>query len=126
MVMIGRKALMLESDPKRHLHIDEYLFEIPHLEAIKIGATENFKKYGYATLVVTLKMYVKSANLLKRQYEELQKKLVSFKNKGKNISELEMQMQKKQVSKFLEMISDYKHKIRTIKHRIAEEEDKNM
>jgi hypothetical protein len=122
-LMIGRKVMALQVEDSRKLHLDGFVFEIPHLDSFKELTMKELKKYGYATLVMTLKAYVKSANILKEQYRDLITMLENAKNR--NIPESQLEAVERKASGFLEMISEYKHKIRKIKHRIAEEERKN-
>ena len=121
--MIGRKIFILEGQDHRHVKLNGLEFEIPHLEEITKDSIKGLQKYGYSALVVTLKMYVKSSNILKQQYEGIKNKIKTARTK--NMSAEEVQAAETKVSKFLEMISDYKHKIRKIKHQITEEE-KNL
>lgn len=118
--MLGQKLMVLASHAHRHKNISGVDFEIPHLEALTTGTTKELKRYGYVTLVMTMKMYVKSSNLIQEQYNNLVDKIKTARNK--NMSSAEIQAAEQKVSKFLEMISDYKHKIRKIKHQITEEE----
>ena len=95
---------------------EEVLLEIPHLEKVKHFTIKNIKKYGHISLVETLRFYIRSSNFLKNKYEEIKIKNIQYRNR------LASDLPEKQVSKFLKMISDYKHKIREIKHKIHEEE----
>src|SRR3989344_4107706 len=93
-------------------------FEIhPYVREIKHITIKNIKKYGHVSLVETLRLYIKSSNFLKNKYEEIKMKNMEYRNR------LASDLPEKQVSKFLKMISDYKHKIREIKHKIHEEEN---
>jgi RAB protein geranylgeranyltransferase component A len=60
--------------------------------------------------------------LLKRNYKAIKTKLVNRINKSKNNIAGELP-EKREVSKFLKMVSEYKHKIKKIKHQILEEEN---
>ena len=70
----------------------EITFEIPYLKEAKHLTLKNIKKHGYSGLV-------------------------GSKSRSKTSS-----ADKQEISKFLKIISDYKHKIREIKHKIKEEE----
>lgn len=116
-VMIGRKLLMFQNG--QILDRGEIIFKIPHFEELKYLITKNIKKHGYKGLVVTIRFYFRSANLLKNKYQEVKIKVKDMRVKNsKNNGE-----QQKEVSKFLKIISEYKHKIREIKHKIKEEEN---
>jgi len=114
--MIGRKLLMLQNG--QILHKETFL-KAPDLEEWKYVMIKNIKKYGYISLVVTIRFYVRSSNLLNSKYKEiklgLQEKLK--RNRGDQSKET------KEVSKFLKMMSEYKHKIRKIKEKVKEEEN---
>jgi hypothetical protein len=118
--MIFRKVMILETKERRQLSGVDFPFEIPHLDDMRSSLVKEVRKYGYATLVLTLRAYVKSVNLLKEQYEEVAKKIESARRK--NMSPAELIRHENRASQFLDMISDYKHKIKKIKHKIAEEE----
>lgn len=117
-IMIGRKLVLLQNG--QTLEREEVSFKIPHLEKIKHLTVKNMKKYGHMSLVTTLRFYVRSMNLLKNKYEETKIKIKNFNTrKDSNGNGAE----KVEVSKFLKMISEYKHKIRAIKQKIHEEEN---
>ena len=98
---------------------ERVVFEIPHLEKVKDLAVKNIKKYGHLSLVVTLRLYIRSTNFFKNKYEEIKIKIknINTKNHANGDSS-----EKIEVSKFLKIISDYKRKIREMKHKIHEEE----
>ena len=87
-------------------------------EEWKHATIKNIKKYSYVRLVGTIRFYVHALNFIKRQYETLKVKVKNIiaKKKKNNVVKTEP-------SKFLKMISDYKHKIRKIRHQINEEEN---
>ena len=119
-LMIFRKVMILQSEERRQLSGIDFPFAIPHLDDMKSSVVKEVKKYGYATLVLTLRAYVKSVNLLKEQYEEVAKKIEIARKKS--MSPAELMRHENRASQFLDMITDYKHKIKRIKHKIAEEE----
>lgn len=95
--------------------------EIPYIREIRHVTVKNIKKYGHISLVATLRFYIRLNNFLKNKYGEIK---IKIKNKLKKSKGLEDgPSEKKEVSGFLKMISDYKRKIREIKHRIHEEEN---
>ncbi|HEY4503208.1 MAG TPA: hypothetical protein VJC14_02135 [Candidatus Paceibacterota bacterium] len=118
--MIGRKLVLVKGGhvaETEHSHIF-----VPDIEKIKQVTTVHAKKYGYAALVTTLRLYIKSSNILKDKYNKLRTKIKERRNRNKGDAEIILEEQK--ANKFLKMISDYKHKIREIKHKIKREEDK--
>lgn len=114
-IMIGRKLAIL--DHEQVLNQEEVLLELPYLTKIKHLTFINIRKYGYSILVTTLRSYIRSTNFLKDTYKEVKIKIQDRNNKNKTDGE------KKEISKFLKIIGEYKQKIREIKHRIKKEED---
>ena|SRR3989344_8829845 len=117
--MIGRKLVLIQN--RQSLNEipaeEDRQFEIhPYIKEVKYITIKNIKKYGHISLVETLRFYIRSSNFLKNKYEEIKIKNIQYRNR------LASDLPEKQVSKFLKMISDYKHKIREIKHKIHEEE----
>jgi len=94
---------------------------VPDLQKIKYLASRGTKKLSYVTLFVTLRFFIKSSNFIKIKsivfIREIKSKLKKFR---KNTSD--ETAEKKEVSKYLKIISEYRQKIRKIKHRIKEEE----
>ena len=116
-IMIGRKLVLLRNG--QVLAREEILFGIPHIEKVKDLFIKNLKKYGHISLVMTIRFYVRSTNLLKNKYGEIKIKIRDMTQKSLHGNSSE----KTEVSKFLKMILDYKRKIREIKHKIHEEEN---
>jgi hypothetical protein len=110
--MIGRKLAFLKNE--QALNHEKDLFELVYFIKIKHKIVINFKKHGYTLLVLIIRFYVQSMNFLKRKYVEIKNK-ISMKTENNT--------EKKEVSKFLKIIKDYKHKIREIKHNIKKEEN---
>jgi len=115
--MLGRKFLMLQNG--QAFEKQELIFKTPHFQEWKYMVIKNIKKYGYAGLVVTIRLYFRSANLLVNKYQEIKIEIKNRYDKKRNKNP----NQQKEVSKFLKVISEYKHKIRKIKHKIKEEEE---
>jgi hypothetical protein len=113
--MIGRKLIRLKDD--EILKRNEVLFNLPYLKKVKHLTLANIKKHGYAGLVGTIRFYVRGVDLLKNKYEEIR---IKIKNKS---MENHLNGEKKEISKFLKIIGDYKNKIREIKHKIKKEEN---
>lgn len=116
--MIGRKLVLLKRG--RASMTEEIMLDIPYLTKWKDEIVKNIKKYGHTSLVATLRFYVRLNNFSKNRYQKLKSKL---KNTDKNQNQQnDGTVEKIESSKFLKMISEYKHKIREIKHKIHEEE----
>ena len=110
--MIGRKLVIIQGNSEI-----VNIKEDPYLEEWKHTTVKNIKKYSYLLLVAIIRTYVHSSNFIKLKYQELK---IKIKEKfGKNKEDAET---KKEASKFLKMISEYKHKIRKIRRQIKEEE----
>lgn len=93
---------------------------VPDLQKIKYLTLKGTKKFGYVILFVTLRFFIKSSNFTKTKGLVLIKEI---KNKlKKNKGSLDETIEKKEVSRYLKIISEYRHKIRVIKHRIKKEE----
>ena len=94
---------------------------VPDLQKIKYLASKGTKKLSYVTLFVTLRFFIKSSSFIKNKSTILAKEIKTrFKKFRKDTSD--ETAEKKEVSKYLKIISEYRHKIRAIKHRIKEEE----
>lgn len=115
--IIGRKLFLIRNG--QVVIREETVLKLPEAEKIKDFILENLKKYGHLGLVEIIRFYVKTINFSKKKYEEIKTKI-----KNKNILKdlNENTVEKVEVSKFLKMISEYKHKIKEIKHKIHEEE----
>lgn len=113
--MIGRKLLILQD--VRGETREEIFLEIPYMEEWKHLTMRGIKKHSYDGLVAVIRLYVRSSNFVKNKYEKI---LREIENKRK---EHIIKRGKKEVSRFLKTVSDYKQKIREIKHRVTEEEE---
>ena len=115
---MGRKLISLKNhENEQIISREETLFELPYLKEVKHLTITNVKKHGYVLLVETVRFYVRGINILQNKYEEIK---IKIKNRGKkNTTDGE----KKEISKFLKIIAEYKHKIREIKHKVKKEEN---
>ena len=114
-VMIGRKLVLLQNGQVSSNK--ETVFEVSHLEKVKHFTITNIKKYEHLILVEVLRFYVRGTNLFKNKYEEIKIKIRNIKMK-RHISG-----EKKEISKLLKIIGEYKSRIKEIKHKIRKEED---
>ncbi|MFA6076864.1 MAG: hypothetical protein WC735_02200 [Candidatus Paceibacterota bacterium] len=114
-IMIGRRLAVLKHE--QDLNHEEILFELPYLKEIKHITIQNTKRHGYALLVMIIRSYVRSADFLKNKYQEVKIKIRNMSIENNTNGE------KKEISKFLKVVGDYKHKIRELKHKIKKEEN---
>lgn len=119
MFMVGKRLILLK---EKQITIDTNVaIDIPDLQDIKIMTFRGLKKYGYITLVILIRFYVIASNFLRKKYQEIKSKiLIAF---DKYTSSKVEGGEKKEVSKFLKTISDYKKQIKRIKNRIEKEEE---
>src|SRR3989344_535250 len=113
-IIFGRKLELLAG--RGGMESDNITIEIPYVAEIKQITIRKVKRFGYVALVTSIRIYFRSSNLLKSRYAEIRDKM---ENAYKNDF---MGIEKKEINKFLKVVSDYKQKIRKIKHRIKEEE----
>ncbi len=113
--MIGRKLAVL--DHEQELNHEEVLVKVPYLKEITHLTVENAKKHGYSLLVVAIRLYIHGVELLKNKYEQIKIKIKNRIKKNNTNGE------KKEISKFLKIIGDYKHKIRELTHKIKKDEN---
>lgn len=116
--MIGRKLSLLKNG--QIIMKSEVVLGTPDIEKIKNLILKNLRKYGHMSLVEIIRFYVKTINFSKEKYEILKTKI---KNKNMKKDSNGNGVEKVEVSKFLKMISEYKHKIRELKNKIHEEEN---
>ena len=117
--MIGKKMIFLKNN---QVIIEEgYTFGAPHVDEIKYVTVKKLKEYGYILVVTTIRFSMKSSKFIKNTSEVVYRKIKDKLLKSKNGIEEEVS-DKKEVSKFLKMVSEYKHKLNRIKHKIKEEE----
>jgi hypothetical protein len=116
-IIIERKLILVGQNRElNNLDIQNTLSEIPIIKELKVLTIRKLKKYVHIGLIIGVRIYVKTNNLISNTYQDLKTK-IKEKLLNKHING-----EKKEISKFLKIISDYKHKIRVIKHRIHEEE----
>ncbi|MFZ2072497.1 MAG: hypothetical protein WAV10_02350 [Minisyncoccia bacterium] len=121
--MIGNKLILLKRGQISNVgNTHKILVEIPDLDEVKHFTSKNFRKYGYITLVNIIRFYVRASHILRQKYEQIKIKTKEKINKyfPKKVSEVT----KKEASGFIKMMSDYKNKIREIKDKIVEEENR--
>jgi hypothetical protein len=110
--MIGKKLVLIRNGNIAH---EELVHKVlPDFQTIKYVVSEKAKKGGYVATVIAVRTYVQSSNFLKNTYTDIKEKIKNWKKTGE-------QIEKKEASKFLKMISDYKYKVKSIKRQIEEE-----
>jgi len=114
--MIGRKLVLVRNGQiisGEHSHPF-----VPDIHRIKHLTRESLKRYSYLTLVEIIRMYVRTVNWTKNKYKEWMIRIENMQRQSsKEINE------QHEGNKFLKIISDYKNKVREIKHKITEEEE---
>ncbi|MBP6883747.1 MAG: hypothetical protein KBC06_00745 [Candidatus Pacebacteria bacterium] len=119
MLMVGRKLAPVRNG---QIFAQEYPHPfVPHIENLKRFSYKSLRKYEHIALVATLRMYVRFSNYTKYSYSVLVAKIKTAINKDRFDGDT---ADKREISKFLKIISDYKKRVRNIKHRIKEEEMK--
>ncbi len=114
--MVGRKLVLLKNG--NITTTEESEIELINLKELKQSVFQTIKKYEHGVLVAIVRFYIKTVGLIKILYKIIKSKIKNiFRKKHKDGSE------KTEVSKFLKVVSEYKRKIREIKHQIKEEEN---
>lgn len=116
-IMIWRELILVKNNQFIRA---EYPHPFVHdLEKIKHLTFKSIKKLGYIILFLVLRFFIKFSNFIKIKTSLLIKKLKSkfIKSKKESLNEAG-----EAGSKYLKIISDYKHKIRKMKKKIKEEE----
>ena len=117
-IMFSRKLVLLKNEGIQIEQVEGVILELPFVKEIKHLTIRQLKRYGYIGVVTSIRLYFRGVNLAKVEYNKIKEKLSSV-DKSKWINDIE----KREVNKFLKVVSNYKHKIRQIKHQIKEEEN---
>ncbi len=122
-LMIGRKFFLLKNTGVHHIHrnAENFLSEILDFDKIKDLTIKNSKKIIHTLIWLILRIYILSLNFINKKRKELALKIKSYLNKN-NHPEIEG---KKEVSKYMKVISEYRQKIKKMKNKIEEEEGIN-
>lgn len=118
-VMIWRELVLVKNGQAARMQHQHAL--ATDLQNLKHLTIKNTKKFGYIAVFEILRFSIKSSNLIKVKSKLIINELVKKFTKNKEDS-LEEVLEKKEVSKYLRVISEYRQKIRQMKHRIKEEE----
>lgn len=119
MVMIGRKFILLKNGSLVSAE-EKFSIKIPNLHEVKYITTKSTKKYGFIALVIILRSYILSVHTIKKTYKKSKHKIKELHKKY--LPQKQREVEPKEVSGFLKKVSDYKQKIRKIKHQIKAEE----
>lgn len=116
-IMISRK-LFLSNKIEIQENEETPLFETHNLQEIKQLIVDKSKIFGHKVLLFTLRLYIISFNFIKQRKNSLITKIREKINKNKSPKE----EVNNEPSKFIKIVSDYKHKVRKMTHRIKREE----
>ncbi len=117
-IMIGRKLMLIRNGQTFEIyHLHPF---IPDFHRITYLTLKSLKRLAYLILFITIRSYFRLSNFLRSKYNETKIKVKNQFNKSQLMGHLP---EKREVNKFLKIISDYKSKISEIKHRIKEEEN---
>lgn len=119
--MIGRKLLLIQSGQISYKDNTETFLKAQYLEELKHSAIKTIKKHRYTGLVTIVRIYVISSSFIKDKYEKVKIKIINIFHKKTNSNNTIKE--KREVPKFLKIITEYKNKIREIRHKIKEEEN---
>ena len=120
-ILLGRKVALIRSGAAVE-NLGQFHPLAPDFLKVKAWTKKGAKKYGYLATVAVLKVYVRTANFLQRAYQAVKTKIKEAIEKRIKRSR-ELNGKRHEVSGFLKMIGEYKHKIRNLKHKIREEEE---
>ncbi len=118
--MIWRRIVKKEEMVDEEEAPNDAILDIPYVDEIKYMTVKKIKEYGYVVLLSSIRMSMKSTHAVKKASKEVAEIVKNSLLKGSKESE-----DPKEVSKFLQLVTDYKHKIKKIKRKIREEEGLN-
>ncbi len=113
------KALGPELVARRRFDHTQFFFDVPELEDISVIVVKQMKRYGYLTLVTTLRIYVRGGKVAQNLAKTIGKRATALSHK---YLVKKKEKQGVRTSKFLKTVGEYKHKIATLKERIKREE----
>lgn len=120
-ILLGRKVMLLRNG-SAEVSGNGFHPLLPDMLRAREWTKQGLKKYGYLALAIIMRFYFKFVNFLKSRYEALKETIDAKLSKSSNNTP-ENGTAEPEASGFLKMMSDYKHKIRNLKHRIKEEEN---
>jgi len=121
-VMIGRKFLLLKnaSGEEALQAGSTFISGVVNFDKIKHTTTENLKKMEHNLIWTIVKTYLLSKNFINKKRKEIAEKIK--KKLNKRFHKNNIQEEKKEISGYIKIISEYRQKIKHIKHKIKEEE----
>ncbi len=118
-VLITKKLLQIEK--LRIVSKDDVFFiDVPELEDAHYVLMSKIKSGGYMALVITIRVYLLGKYNTKKFVHKAYLKINHFLKKYRK--EKTVEESKKEASKFLKIVSDYKKKVNKITEQIKEEE----
>lgn len=115
--MIGKKLMQVNTG--NTVLLEEISIEAIDLDKVKHKTVKHAKKYGLLILVITLRFTVKTSFFFRKGWYIVKEKTFTFINK---ITSKSRETKGREVSSFLQKVSDYKNKIRELRDQIKEEE----
>lgn len=117
--MIWRKVALFRRGYVRDIsHSHPFALD---LEKLKYFASKIYKKIRYGLLFIVLKSSIKTSNFLKVK-SSLFMEWINYNIMRKSIVPVDGIIEKREVSKYLRIISEYQKKVRNMKYRIKREE----
>ena len=121
-LLIGRKLSLVKNninELEEHHEAGVFIASVFDLDQIKHSLLLSLKRFIHALIWVILRFYLLFSNFINIKRKELAQRIKARlnKNRQQNIAE-----EKKEVSKYIKVISEYREKIRHMKHRIKEQE----
>jgi hypothetical protein len=116
-IMLGRKLLLIQNGELEVMerHVPEVHHYFRDWARFLIDGLRNI---GFALLVGTIRIYVRLTLLVRNQFKSLVEKI--------NTIQAEDPYEKREVSKFLRLMGEYKKKLREIKKKVKREEEKYL
>jgi len=113
--MIGRKFVALKRAGGLHL-FEGTRFELPYLDEIKGGLKDGLKKLEHTALVFLVRMYIRGKSFVRSKYRNLKKSI------RRKLNKEDEDGNPREVSKFLQMLAQYKERVDEMKKQIKKEE----
>ncbi len=121
--MLGRKLVVLQQEPVVLLD-EQVLIESKDFKELKHIIVKKSQQFGYIVLVEIIRFSVRSSKVIKKVYHETKTKI--NKKFRKNKISTGSEPEKREASSFLKKVSEYKHKLKKIKHKVIEEEKEKV
>ncbi len=119
--MITRKVISLSGVKHHPFQEENFLSEILDLNKVKNSAKKGFENGLHFVIWISLKSYIISVNYLNTQRKAIILKIKEKIHKHKK-TDSRLSNEPQDPSKYLNLISEYRHKIKIMKRRIKQEE----